>query len=499
MNQNRTTLVVGVILILAGGLFLLAQFTGLVNVDALWPFIIMGIGALFFIGMVIGGKPTSALAIPGSIITMVGLILLVQDITGWWETWSYAWALIVVSVGIGIAIAGYWGDDPRMRKSGFDLARVGLILFLVFGAIMQIIFAFTGVSKIGGLLFWAILLTLVGLYLLVSRVYRLIFKPEQARTDDRDLFGPFFLIGIGIVAGLYSLGWIDNDDIFRMISLWPLLLIVAGLQLIIGRRSAWLSGLLGILLVAGMLVAVISGEQLGIEPFPLTISGSTITFGGGERITGSGVLFEESIPIIGVNEVNLESIGKLTIIQGEPEGLVIEAEDNLMDYIITEVNGNKLTLGIKSGYSLAPQKGITYTLTVKELVRLDVSGAASASIPSLTTDDFTLVVSGASHCTIDALQADSIQLDASGSSQVKVSGIVGDLRVDASGAANFDGSDMQSVSAIVDASGAANVTVWATDDLTADVSGASRVAYYGNPDLLESTSGAGSVSKKGNK
>jgi quinol-cytochrome oxidoreductase complex cytochrome b subunit len=59
---------------------------------------------------------------------------------------SYSWALIVMFVGIGIAIYGHWSDRPDSRKGGWDLARVGLILFIIFGTIFEFIFSFIGVS-----------------------------------------------------------------------------------------------------------------------------------------------------------------------------------------------------------------------------------------------------------------------------------------------------------------------------------------------------------------
>jgi len=86
MNQNRTALVMGIVLIILGVLFLVGQSLDFFQFGDLWPMIIIGIGGAFFLGMILGGKSTGGLAIPGSIISMVGLILLFQEITGWWDT-----------------------------------------------------------------------------------------------------------------------------------------------------------------------------------------------------------------------------------------------------------------------------------------------------------------------------------------------------------------------------------------------------------------------------
>lgn len=500
MNQNRTTLIVGVLLILIGGIFLLGQITGLIQVSNVWPLVIIGIGALFFVGMAIGGKATGPLAIPGTIIITVGSILLIQSWTGWWETWSYAWALIVASVGLGIAIAGAWSDNPDMRRSGLELAKVGLILFLVFGAIMEFIFHLTGVSTRGSLLFWSILLILVGLYQLVTRVYRLIFRPDNLKQDDRDLFGPIFLTGIGILAVMYSQGWIDGDDLLRMLSLWPLLLIVFGLQLIVGRRTAWVSAIIGVLLVAGMLVTVTSGEQLGLKAaLPFDISIGSINIGEGERIVGNGEVVVVTKEISGIDAVSLESIGNLEIIQGEKESLVVEAESNLIEYMTFDTSGSKLRIGLKSGYSFDPQAQIQYTLTVKELKQIEVSGIGKVKMGNLVTNQLDVDGSGVTSIMIENLQAESLTLEVSGTSKAEITGVVSELNVEASGASQFLGDDLESQVASVEASGAAKVTVWVTEELEVDASGAGNVSYFGRPQVNSSTSGAGSVRNAGDK
>ena len=72
MNQNRTALVMGIVLIVVGALFLVGQSLDLFQFGDLWPMIIVGVGGAFFLGMILGGKSTGGLAIPGSIITMIG-------------------------------------------------------------------------------------------------------------------------------------------------------------------------------------------------------------------------------------------------------------------------------------------------------------------------------------------------------------------------------------------------------------------------------------------
>ena len=163
-NRSNTGALVGGTLLIACGLLSLASevFRGF-NWGFLWPFIVIGVGALFFAAMFAGGRQASGFAIPGSIITGTGLVLLLQNITRHWESMSYFWTLIILFVGVGIYSMGIYGNDPGQKKSGTSLMKVGLILFIIFGSFFEMVF-----SSFGNLIF-PILLILLGAYLVVSR------------------------------------------------------------------------------------------------------------------------------------------------------------------------------------------------------------------------------------------------------------------------------------------------------------------------------------------
>jgi apolipoprotein N-acyltransferase len=166
MNTNRSSagaLIGGALLIAFGLLSLAGQFFRGVNWGALWPFIIIGIGALFFVAMFAGGKSTAGFALPGSIVGGIGLVLLFQNLTQHWESMAYFWTLIIMFVGVGIYIMGWYGENADQRKSGAGVMKVGFILFVIFGAFFESIF-----SSFSNMIF-PILLILLGGYLVLTR------------------------------------------------------------------------------------------------------------------------------------------------------------------------------------------------------------------------------------------------------------------------------------------------------------------------------------------
>jgi hypothetical protein len=133
--QKQSSIVIGLILILAGILFLLFQaFPGLaphIDLASQWPLIIAGIGGLMLIGALLGNPP---LAVPGSVVSGLGLMMAYQNMTGNWATWAYTWTLIPGFVGLGIILMGVLDSEKRGQiRDGFRLLLISMALFVVFG------------------------------------------------------------------------------------------------------------------------------------------------------------------------------------------------------------------------------------------------------------------------------------------------------------------------------------------------------------------------------
>ena len=109
------------------------------------------------------GKSGAPLAVPGSIVGGIGLVLLFQNITQHWESMSYFWTLIILFVGLGIYLMGWYGENAEQKKSGLGVMKVGFILFLIFGTFFEMIF-----SSFSSLVF-PVLLILLGGYLILAR------------------------------------------------------------------------------------------------------------------------------------------------------------------------------------------------------------------------------------------------------------------------------------------------------------------------------------------
>jgi hypothetical protein len=183
IKRNSGMLVAGSILIVFGLLAFFGQiFRGFHFWDYVWPLILVGFGALFFVGMFAGGKSMAGLAIPGSIIGVIGLMMLVQNLTNHWESWAYGWTVIILSVGLGIFIMGVYSEDEHRRRAGLGVMKVGAIMFVIFGGFFELIFSTFRPYGLQSYVF-PVLLVLLGIYLVVVRSGLLSGKRQDA--DDQ--------------------------------------------------------------------------------------------------------------------------------------------------------------------------------------------------------------------------------------------------------------------------------------------------------------------------
>ena len=170
-EDRRGPVVLGVILVLVGAVFLATNVTGF-QLAAAWPLFIIVPGLILLAAsFAAGGEAGGGLAITGSIVTTVGLILAVQEATGPYSTWAYAWALVAPgSVGVGMLLFGSFTGRPDLSTAGIRLAGIGLALFVGFALFFEGVIGLSGAGTppLEGLL--PIALIAVGAILVVGSV-----------------------------------------------------------------------------------------------------------------------------------------------------------------------------------------------------------------------------------------------------------------------------------------------------------------------------------------
>jgi hypothetical protein len=187
---------------------------------------------------------------------------------------------------------------------------------------------------------------------------------------------------------------------------------------------------------------------------------------------GSGQLATESRPVQGFTGVVVSGAGRVIIEQTGVESLQVTAEDNILPFVVTEVQGDWLLLGFQAGVSVNTNRGVEYRVTVAELSEIEASGASRVEVLHVDTGELTASLSGAS--------------------SYSAVGVADDHRIDLVGASRCEAGDLVSREVTANLSGASYGLVRVQDRLEASASGASILEYIGHPTVEASVSG-GSV------
>ena len=129
-RRSAGAAVVGAILVVVGLVFLVGQQLDIDLGDIGWPFYVIAPGvAILVLGLT--QRNGSGLAVAGSMVTIVGLILLYQETFDHYESWAYAWALVAPGgSGMGMLLHGARSGDAGVMRAGFWQVITGLGLFV---------------------------------------------------------------------------------------------------------------------------------------------------------------------------------------------------------------------------------------------------------------------------------------------------------------------------------------------------------------------------------
>ncbi len=219
----------------------------------------------------------------------------------------------------------------------------------------------------------------------------------------------------------------------------------------------------------------------------------------GKRIKGNGnsVSIERSVG-------EYEAIGvsgwfDVDLVNGNEGELVLEGEENLLEYIITEVKNGKLVIKVEKGYNLKPsnwKEGIRITVPVETIDAVSLSGSGDiVGQKTIKTDNFKTSMSGSGDITLD-IDSESMTASMSGSGDITLSGRTGTFDATISGSGDIKAYDLEADVVDATVSGSADIKVTANETLKARVSGSGDISYRGNPKKIDTkTSGSGDISK----
>ncbi len=196
--------------------------------------------------------------------------------------------------------------------------------------------------------------------------------------------------------------------------------------------------------------------------------------------------------------VELRGTGTIHITQGPEPALVIEAEPDTLDKIVTDVEGNTLVIRFKWFDALLAFKGlgpIDIRVTTPNLraLRINGSGTVIGETP-LATDRLFIGVSGSGKIAME-LVAEELRANISGSGDLKLRGAVKRQEIQISGGGDIEAADLHTEDTDIQIAGSGRARLFATERLDVTISGSGKVEYAGGAAVSQRISGSGSITQ----
>jgi len=180
------------------------------------------------------------------------------------------------------------------------------------------------------------------------------------------------------------------------------------------------------------------------------------------------------------------------VTQADDFNIKVEADENIIDLIATDINNGKLRIHAEENIGRATKK---VYVSLPDITAL--SGSSGSQLNSKNTiKSNRLEIDGSSGALLDIeVVANDLEIDASSGANLSVSGEADDANVDVSSGGNINAKRLQTKNCIADASSGGNVKIQVSESLTADASSGGNIAYSGEPDVQKKKSVSGSVHK----
>jgi len=236
--------------------------------------------------------------------------------------------------------------------------------------------------------------------------------------------------------------------------------------------------------------------------------------GGYKWVYGNGRIVEVAETVDPYQRVSVHHSIKLDVVHGDSNTLVIEADENIVEYLNVYTESGCLHLGIQPDVIIKRGR-IHAKATAKGLKSIRGTGATEISLAPKVVDplqfdvkitgacDFTGSIvseevvfqsSGAANCKVHT-DSKSFNLKLSGASEFRGTGQVESFDLKASGASSIKGKELMTNSAFINLSGASSVKLKVLKYAEVTASGGSDIVLLGQPTIGKQSVGSASSFK----
>ncbi|WP_343701336.1 head GIN domain-containing protein [Chitinophaga sp.] len=196
------------------------------------------------------------------------------------------------------------------------------------------------------------------------------------------------------------------------------------------------------------------------------------------------------------SQVEVSGSMDVYITQGSAHLLSIEAEDNIVPLVETDIDGGELRIRFRRNTNIRAHKPVKVYVTTPVLEGIDLNGSGDVEVKSHFSSPGRMHfgLSGSGDLS-GSFNAPIVAVDLAGSGNVELKGQTRDLRINIAGSGNCEADELLAETVDVNIAGSGNAQVHASRELKTNTLGSGDVRYKGEPSIKSSKLGSGSVRK----
>ena len=218
---------------------------------------------------------------------------------------------------------------------------------------------------------------------------------------------------------------------------------------------------------------------------------------GNKKVNGNGDVTTVTRTTNDYDAIKCAGFMDFVLVKGNEGNIKIEGEENLLDYIITEVKDNRLIVKVENGVNLRTSwsKGIVITIPFEDISQVTLSGSGDVWNKDVITEgNLKVSLAGSGDLNLK-VKAENLDSSISGSGDITIVGNTNNLKTSVTGSGDFHGFELDANNTEAYVTGSGDVEVVSNSMLTAKVTGSGDIEYKGNPEKEDTkVIGSGSIS-----
>lgn len=226
----------------------------------------------------------------------------------------------------------------------------------------------------------------------------------------------------------------------------------------------------------------------------LTLFAGILTSSAQKTIKGNGTVITENRKTETYDQITLIGSPDVELIKGKEGNLQVQAESNIVPYIETKVENNKLTIKFKEGKSYQTKKRIKIIVPVEDVSKIALKGSGDIFGDHLFTDEYlNVTVEGSGDV---SLKVDNQNLNAEviGSGDINLKGKTNRFNASVKGSGDIKAKNLKAVSSKLHVNGSGDIESSTSTNVSVSVNGSGDIKVYGNPTKVEkNVKGSGDI------